>query len=428
MDLVDRYPLLILILSFVFYPFFAWAVLRLSPRRVRMQLFAVVNLAGLAAVCVLSGAKSIRVKQLFPYTRVALVFFVAYVVLALLHYMLLRLSKRDGTAWPMVASLSPIAFLVFAKYFAESIRPLNGLVAPVGISHYGALFVGVSYLSFRLVLLVQEVRSDAVAMPSVWEYLSFAFYLPTLTVGPINPYSRFIGSLRSPDREKTPVGRSLLRIVVGFTKYIFLGSLLAQFTYVGLMRDGHLHGRLDLALSFLAYPLYLYCNFSGFCDMVIGVSGLLGIEVMENFDRPFLTRNIQEFWNHWHMTLSTWIRDLVFTPLTKAMMRRVPPKSANHVIALSLMISFLLVGMWHGVGMNFAVFGALQGLGLVSVHYYTIWLKKRLGREKFGAYRKSQPIRVAATVLNFLYFAFTLFFFANSWDAMGLMHQAMTQR
>jgi len=91
-------------------------------------------------------------------------------------------------------------------------------------------------------------------------------------------------------------------------------------------------------------------------------------------------------------------------------------------------VSFILVGLWHGTGMNFVVFGLLQVAGLVTVHYYTIWLKRKLGREKFAAYRKSQPIRWVATVINFAYFAFTLFFFANSWADMGGIRHALTMR
>jgi D-alanyl-lipoteichoic acid acyltransferase DltB (MBOAT superfamily) len=210
----------------------------------------------------------------------------------------------------------------------------------------------------------------------------------------------------------------LLRIVVGFTKYIFLGSLVAQFTYAGLLRDGHPHELIDLLIAIPAYAIYLYCNFSGYCDMAIGVSGLLGIEVAENFDRPFLTRNLQEFWTRWHMTLSTWFRDLLFTPLSKWMMRRFGPKSANHVIAVSIMITFLVVGIWHGEGTNFLVFGALQGLGIVTVHYYTSWLKRRLGRDGFAAYRKSWLVKAIATCATFAYFSFSLFFFANNWKQM----------
>ena len=149
--------------------------------------------------------------------------------------------------------------------------------------------------------------------------------------------------------------------------------------------------------------------------MSIGVSGLLGIEVAENFDRPFLARNLQEFWTHWHMTLSTWIRDLLFTPMTKSMMRRFGPRSANHVIAASIFISFLVVGIWHGTGLNFLIFGALQGIGIATVHYYTVWLKKRLGRDRFATYRRNSVIRSLATAVTFIYFSLTLFIFANTW-------------
>jgi D-alanyl-lipoteichoic acid acyltransferase DltB (MBOAT superfamily) len=171
-------------------------------------------------------------------------------------------------------------------------------------------------------------------------------------------------------------------------------------------------------LAILMYPLYLYNNFSGYCDMAIGVSGLLGIKVDENFDRPFQTRNIQEFWTRWHMTLSTWFRDFFFTPLSKSLMRRFGIKSANHVIAFSLMATFLVVGAWHGKGWNFVAFGALQGAGLVTVHYYSAWLKQKLGRDGFADYRKNRLIKGAMTVLNFAYFAFTLFFFANTLEQM----------
>jgi D-alanyl-lipoteichoic acid acyltransferase DltB (MBOAT superfamily) len=424
-DIVDRFPLYPLIFCFVLYPVAAWVLLRVSPQKIRMQCFTVLNIAGLAVMCWLSGASGVRVRAALSYSRVPLLFFSIYVVLVLLNYAVLRLCRRDDTAWPTTAFLLPILFLAYIKYVPDVLNPFTAVLAPIGLSRFAGFFIGISYLSFRLVHLVQEVRNDIVEMPTVWEYLSFAFFVPTLSVGPISPYSKFIGSLRTPDRINTPFGRSLLRIVVGFTKYIFLGSLIAQFTYAGLLRDGHPHAMIDLFIAIPAYGVYLYCNFSGFCDMVIGVSGLFGIEVAENFDRPFIARNFQEFWTRWHMTLSKWIRDLVFTPLSKSMMRRFGPKSANHVIAASIFISFLVVGVWHGTGLNFLVFGALQGVGLVTVHYYTVWLKQKLGRDKFAAYRNNQGIRVVATMMTFAYFSATLFFFANTWEQMLAIKDAL---
>jgi D-alanyl-lipoteichoic acid acyltransferase DltB (MBOAT superfamily) len=328
----------------------------------------------------------------------------------------LRRLRREGTVWPAVAFFLPLVVLAYVKYMSDSFNPFAALLIPVGLTHFGIFFIGISYLSFRLVHLVQEVRNEVVEMPTFWEYMAFAFFIPTLSIGPISPYSRFIASVHEPDRKRTPLGRSVLRIIVGFTKYMFLGTLVNQFTYAGLLRDGHPHAMIDLLIAIPAYAVYLYCNFSGFCDMVIGVSGWLNIEVAENFDRPFLARNIQEFWNRWHMTLSNWIRDMIFTPLL--LVRQWDPKITDHAIAVAIFISFLLAGVWHGKGVNFAIFGALQGLGLVTVHYYTIWLKKRLGREGFAAYRKNRMIAVAGRVTNFVYFSLTLFFFANSLSEM----------
>jgi len=421
LDVVDRFPLYPLIVTFIVYPALAWLILDYARPKVRTQSFTVLNVACVGLLCWLSGAAGIRFKDAFVYTRLPLLLFSLYLGFTLLNFVVLRSCRRDRTLWPAAAFLIPIIFLAYIKYASDTFNPFASLMAPVGVTRVGVFFVGISYLSFRLVHLVQEVRNEVVEMPTIWEYLAFSFFVPTISIGPINPYSKFIGSFRSPDRSATPIGRSFLRILIGFTKYIFLGSLAAQFTYAGLLRDGHPHAVIDLAIAIPAYAIYLYCNFSGFCDMVIGVSGLLNIQVAENFDRPFLARNLQEFWTRWHITLSTWIRDLMFTPLTKTLMRRFGPKAANHVIAASILISFLVVGIWHGKGFHFLVFGATQGIGIAAVHYYTVWLKKRLGRENFAAYRKNKAISAVGAAVTFIYFSLSLFVFANNWsDVMNI--------
>jgi len=108
-----------------------------------------------------------------------------------------------------------------------------------------------------------------------------------------------------------------------------------------------------------------------------------------------------------------------------AIMRRFGPKSANHAIAVSVFVSFLLVGFWHGTGTNFIVFGALQGAGLVAVHYYAIWLGKILGKERLAAYRKSTPIRAITTLMTFAYFSLTLFFLANNWEQIRVIRDSL---
>ena len=148
--------------------------------------------------------------------------------------------------------------------------------------------------------------------------------------------------------------------------------------------------------------------------MAIGTAGLIGIPVPENFETPLAARNMREFWNRWHITLSQWMRDMVYAPLSKYLVGWFGPSRANHAIAVTIALVFLLIGVWHGVGWNYAAFGLAQSLGVVAVHYYTIFLKKRLGRDGFKAYNENRWIHAVAVVMTFCYYAATLFLFANT--------------
>lgn len=347
---------------------------------------------------------------------VSAIIFGAYVLIVAANYFLLKKAKQVGGTWATSALWAPIALLVAIKYIPLMLRHGEGDLgnSTVFLTQYPQIaFVGLSYMSFRLCSLASEVQSSQVEMPSLWDYLSFAFFIPTLSVGPISPFHTFIGSLRNPDRTATPLGRSVSRLVVGLTKFVFLATLLSQFSYRALLLDGHPHAKLDLSIAILAYPMYLYCNFSGFCDMAVGVAGIMGISVMENFNRPFASRNLQEFWNNWHISLSSFLRDMMFTPLVKILARRFP-QHLNHIIAFSILSVFVVIGVWHGTGLNFALFGLSQGIGVGFVHYGTNFLKKRLGKTGFNAYRKNPAIYALACGTTYVYFGLSLFLFANT--------------
>jgi D-alanyl-lipoteichoic acid acyltransferase DltB (MBOAT superfamily) len=350
--------------------------------------------------------------------------FVTYLALVFTQYLTLRFwSERSG--WlPWLAFLMPVGVLAAIRYaplgdiarlFSASIRAVLQRHPEFSLS---SVFVGSSYLAFRTSHLALEVRNRAVPRPGCWEYLGFAFFAPTLSVGPINPYSQYRLGFVETGQPEIPLGRTLLRVLVGAVKYAFLGPLLNQLTYSGLLLDGHPHPWVDLPIAAVAYYLYLYCNFSGFCDIAIGGAGLMGIPVAENFANPFAARNVKDFWNRWHITLSQYMRDVVFTPLSKALVRAFGPAQANHGIVLTILVVFLLIGVWHGAGWNYVAFGALHGLGVAINHYYTIVLKKWFTKEQFGAYNRSRLIHAAAVTLTFLFVAASLFLFANDWDAM----------
>jgi membrane protein involved in D-alanine export len=412
-----RAPWLPLFFTFAVYPCFAWLVLRFFPARHKTWPFALVNVCGAYVIC-LTGLLDQNTSHLGLAARIVGTAFSLYVVLVVVDYWLLWQAKLGAQSWATAALWFPIAILILIKYVPSVDLPFASILQRIKVHHVAVLFLGLSYLTFRLCHLVQEVRNDSVAMPTLAEYLSFAFFVPTLSIGPINPYSRYIASYRNPNYDPGLRKRALLRVLVGLTKYLFLSSLLNQYTYSGLLLDGHPHRRIDFGVALFGYTLYLYCNFSGFCDMVVGLSGLLGIDVIENFNVPFASRNLQEFWTKWHISLSTWLRDMMFTPMVKLLVRRFGPRSTNNVVAFSICFVFIVIGVWHGFGINFALFGLFQGLGLAAVHYYTIFLKKRLGKQRFAAYRANRLIYAAGMVTTFVYFSASLFLFANSWENM----------
>jgi len=342
--------------------------------------------------------------------------FACYLALILIQYLMVRFFSQRTDWTPWLAFFTPIAALIVIHYIPGALY--------IRLSHaFGTVWrgvpdmMGISYLAFRSSRLVLEVRNGSVKRPDFWEYLNFCFFLPTMPVGPINTYANYRLGF-DPVPFNFPVGRSAMRILVGFIKFQYLGNLCNELTYSNLLLDDHPHRWVDLPIAALFYYLYLYCNFSGFCDMAIGAAGLIGIPVPENFDNPFAARNVRDFWNRWHITLSQYMRDVLFAPLSKFLVRLMGPGQVNQAIALTITIVFLLIGIWHGLGWNFAAYGAVHAFAVVTNHYYTLFLKNRLGRDGFKAYTENPWIRGVATVMTFCYCGASLFLFANTFPEM----------
>ena len=400
-----------LFVAFVLFPLAGALTLRKLPSPWNRRAFALINVFGLFALCVCTNySDRIGRMNAVPYLRIVGALCALYLGLVTAYYFVLRRFGKRSTAAPL---LLPILALIVLKYtpvgwhdFSSTLGHLNHLLVV-------EFFLGISYMAFRLSSLSVELANGVVPFPTLSEYLSFAFFVPTLSVGPINPYSHFHRSLNHPDESLTPLPRSLSRMLVGAVKFVVLGNLFNQLSYSGLMLDAHPHPTVDLIIAAVAFYFYLYLNFSGYCDMAIGAAGLLKIHVHENFDNPFGSRNVKEFWNRWHITLSLYTRDALFSPLSKSLARIFGAGGTNHAIALTIIIVFLVIGVWHGVGVNFALYGLAHGLAVAGNHYYTVWLKKRLGRDGFRAYQENVPIRWAATALTFAFVTATLFLLAN---------------
>jgi D-alanyl-lipoteichoic acid acyltransferase DltB (MBOAT superfamily) len=396
-----------LVFCIVIYILAARACLLWAPGRVRIPLFTLINLLGIWTLLYPSGN--------FLRPGYFALFLVYVLLVAVQYFALVRFADRGGN-YHWLAFFTPISALILIKYLAPFASLFVLHKTSTGLERY--YFIGISYLSFRASLLVLEMRNGGVAKPGFWEYLGFCFFLPTMSVGPINSYTSFAKGFDGADRTQIPLGRSALRVLVGWTKFMYLAHPFNQLAYNNLMLDGHPHHWVDLVVSAVAYYLFLYLNFSGFCDIAIGTAGLLGFPVEENFNNPLSARNLQEFWNRWHITLSQYMRDVVFTPLSKWLIEVFGFSFANPAIAISIFVVFLLVGIWHGFGWNYVAFGAAHGFGLVLVHYYGIWLKKWLGKEGYKRYLQNPFIKALSISLTFGYVSACLFIFANDFPTM----------
>jgi D-alanyl-lipoteichoic acid acyltransferase DltB (MBOAT superfamily) len=397
---------LIFAFGITFYIVGSRLAMRLLGGNLREVVLALLNTAGVFYFLIYSIPSHTH--------KSAIIAYVLYLFIVLFQYVMLVLFSQAKMGLTWLAFFTPIAALIVIRYvpfqFYVSLAHAFGKQL---YNHPGSLMIGISYLAFRCSRLVLEIRNGLVKQPGFWEYINFSFFLPTMSVGPINTYANFrLGFEALP--WNVPVGRALLRCQVGFVKFKYLGGVFGKMSYHGFLENGHPHSWVALPIVMVFYYLYLYCNFSGFCDMAIGAAALIGIPVLENFNNPFAARNMKDFWNRWHITLSQWMRDIVFAPLSKFLVRVMGPTRVNHAIALAILVVFLLIGIWHGVGWNYAIFGLLQAFGVVANHYYTIGLKKWLGREGFKTYMENRWIHAVAVASTFCYSAAALLFFANT--------------
>lgn len=423
---MSRLPQFLIVIGI--YLLLARAALSLSQQKLRAPLFAAVNILGFICLGLLVNFdqwQEATIIDLGPSAVARHVLLIAgYVVLMIPSFYLMRSFAQAEGGLPWVAFFYPIALLVLVKYLHfPTVQLQNAFEWDDWV--LTMTVVGLSYMAFRLSYLVLEVRNGTVPSPTLSEYLGFAFFLPTLVVGPINPYKVHADSIADHESATVPVGTCMLRMLVGATKYLFLANLANQLTYAGLFLDGKPHALIDLPVAAVFYYLFLYLNFSGFCDMAIGLAGLMGIRVKENFNNPFAATSVKDFWNRWHITLSEYARDVIFAPLSKYLIKTFGTRYADYCISATIVVVFLVIGIWHGVGWRFAAFGAIHAVGVAGNHLYTVWLKKRLGKEGYLAYNRSKLVNATAIVLTFGYVSASFAVFANTYDMLGLIRNAL---
>lgn len=290
--------------------------------------------------------------------------------------------------------------------------------------------VGVSYLSFRAVHVVVDAYRRTLTELDPLTYLGYLTFFPAFLSGPIHRYPHFAAQLDAGRRGDlaADVKAAAPRIVHGLFKKVVLVQLLAPYVITSPTRPLAEQSSLGILVGLYAYAAFTYLDFSGYSDLAVGAARLLGLELPENFDRPFLRRNLRELWSSWHMSLTSWLLDYVYWPVVR-LARRAEWLRARPVLlsAVGMNVTFLACGAWHGEGWNFLLWGAWHGLGLSALAVYQRQ-KRRLRSPRLQRYFASRASRVVGAIATVHYFTLGIALFALDLDTLrGLAANLLRQ-
>ncbi|HBP66053.1 MAG TPA: D-alanyl-lipoteichoic acid biosynthesis protein DltB [Desulfosporosinus sp.] len=299
---------------------------------------------------------------------------------------------------------------VFYLMLALSILPLvvvklNPSFIALGFWHTVIGFIGISYLTFRAVGILMEIRDGLIKDVQLLDFISFILFFPTLAAGPIDRYRRFLVDLYKPLTRQEYGDLAIQGI-----DHIFRG-LLYKFIVAYLINRywleplNHTFGWLPTLEYMYVYSLYLFFDFAGYSAFAIGVSYLLGIKTPENFDKPFISKNIQEFWNRWHISLSFWFRDFIYMRfvLDSAKKKRFINRYTAPYVGYFLL--FGIMGAWHGLQLCYLLYGLYHAGLMIGFNYLD-----RLNRTwKFWGRGPFWDGLAIVVNLHFIFFGFLIF-------------------
>ncbi len=310
-------------------------------------------------------------------------------------------ARRAGLVLGLALNLAALGFFKYFNFFAENLHAIFAAVGfrldvvtlrvllPIGISFY--TFMTMSYL-------IDVYRRQIEPTRSLRDFGVFVAYFPHLVAGPILRASALLPQIVQPRRiTREQVVEGLWLMGYGFFKKVYVADNLAYLTD-GVFNSAHPSG-FQILLSLYAFAFQVYGDFSGYSDMARGMSKLMGIELNVNFRFPYFVRTPQEFWQHWHISLSTWLRDYLFLPMSYALSRRIDEvrwlglRDDFWIYAIATTATMLLGGLWHGAAWTFVLWGAYQGLILVV--FMAVMQRRRKGRRARVAGRPA-PARPAA--------------------------------
>jgi alginate O-acetyltransferase complex protein AlgI len=284
-----------------------------------------------------------------------------------------RAARNALLLTSIVYYLGVLAVFKYWNFAADSFASLfAALGTHVRVTHLRLVLpFGISFFTFETMSYTIDVwRGELPPAKRYLDYLLFVCFFPHLVAGPIvRPHQMLPQLAADPRADAAMQARGLWRIATGLAKKIVLGDFLAQALVNRVFATPERFTALEVLLAVYGYAAQIYLDFSGYSDVAIGSAALFGYELPENFDAPYRSQNLQEFWHRWHISLSSWLRDYLYKPLGGS-------RDGALRTYRNLMITMVLGGLWHGASWNFVVWGTLHGGALAVTRMWQRWRKR----------------------------------------------------
>lgn len=334
-----------------------------------------------------------------------------------------RFRRRSVLSLAIFFNLGALCYFKYANFlidicwktagFASHLTNRPGLEAPAPVLNI-ILPLGISFFVFEFIHYVVDVYRGAKAIHKPLDFFVFASFFPSQISGPIKRYQDFDQQLnQSKNLQRDDVFDGLAFFLKGLFKKVALADNLAPITALGA-GAAHSISSADAWIVMIAFVLQIYFDFSGYTDIGIGSARLLGIHLPNNFNLPYIaSRNMMEMWQRWHITLSTWLRDYMLTPLASF-------RASKLRFHMATMITMTACGLWHGAAWHFVAWGFLHGIALVLTREYQQLIRQSTILRNMHAHPLAHPIAVLGTMLQWLLIA--TFFLAKSIpDALSIL-------
>lgn len=348
----------------------------------------------------------------YMYIKIELVLLISIVVLA--NYISGRKidassSKKQKKKFLYFSLFINLGILIYFKYWNFFIENILELLTVLNVkSNYKLIEIilplGLSYYIFQLIGYNLDIyRGSQKAEKNFSVFSLFVLFFPKLLVGPIERAKNLLPQLRVDRVFRTEYFiEGSKQIIWGLFKKLVVAdriSLYVDAVYSNLPQ----HNNSTFIVATLLYPVQVYADFSGYTDIALGTAKLFGINLIDNFKRPFFARNVSDFWRRWHISLSSWVNDYIYNPIVFN-----HRDWGNKSIYYALIVSFVTIGIWHGASWNFVIFGLLQSLALI------LEVVTRKSRKQIKAVVSESIYNNSSQVFTYLFFAFSLIIFRTT--------------